>query len=655
MCEIFLAVHVDMLGSASGRVNESKREVLADFVLQLLDHLKGGSANYFTGNDSHAGVPGAATFDYSIDQENDHTHSRQGPGTIGSTSTNNAQNIDRSTSKPSTLLKTKEDEERETNSRALGLDREQVREILSRANDAISHMKQCYSSKLSQTKSSIKGPSVDNQLRAGEASPTPAVAAAAATESDYLYPGKATIGMDNSHDITVQDQASVVGGVGTWETFYDSEGITVSEQSGSNRPVGTLSASCTLEASPQTIRSLLLEHQDQIDGMLAGKSVLNKIDARTYVQWLAYKSIWPLGARDFLLVTAETPFPAEKDEGFLIVSTSIDDICEEIDDGDTDVDEPGASARGSAAATASREQRIRKLAEFSRSKIRLAGYIGVPSTTVRGGTDLSLFVDIDVYSYTPAWLVQVLAQYGLSEMMGRIRHATMGQSANSQSSQLDVILGRIQSWESRLKLFRDEDQQTQVGPLSSPSRSHNNKAMNILAGGIGVSSGTGFGKRSVSSSNSLATLASEKVHQINDDSTAASTASTSENGDHEHKEKHGGEDEKSATELVSPTPKPVRSPGQQLADHARELIEKYLGIRSANDLGLDWIRKVSKGAVTVDTSLVTGSTWQAIRGKMSIQANPEKIRDLLINDDRIGEFDDMFDFYKVRAYALTVS
>jgi hypothetical protein len=29
-----------------------------------------------------------------------------------------------------------------------------------------------------------------------------------------------------------------------------------------------------------------------------------------------------------------------------------------------------------------------KFADFSRSKIRLAGYIGMPSTTIRGGTDV---------------------------------------------------------------------------------------------------------------------------------------------------------------------------------------------------------------------------------------------------------------------------
>ena len=49
----------------------------------------------------------------------------------------------------------------------------------------------------------------------------------------------------------------------------------------------------------------------------------------TYVQWLAYAPIWPVGARDFLVVTTEEYYDLINRNGFVIASTSIDDICEE--------------------------------------------------------------------------------------------------------------------------------------------------------------------------------------------------------------------------------------------------------------------------------------------------------------------------------------
>jgi hypothetical protein len=61
--------------------------------------------------------------------------------------------------------------------------------------------------------------------------------------------------------------------------------------------------------------------------------VLNYLTATTYVQWLAYGAIYPMGAKDFLLVSSEEGFNspssfAAADGSFVIASTSIDDICE---------------------------------------------------------------------------------------------------------------------------------------------------------------------------------------------------------------------------------------------------------------------------------------------------------------------------------------
>ena len=46
----------------------------------------------------------------------------------------------------------------------------------------------------------------------------------------------------------------------------------------------------------------------------------------------------------------------------------------------------------------------------------------------QGGTDLTMFVDIGVAAYMPSWLLHVLAQYGLSEMMMKIKTFSEGKA-----------------------------------------------------------------------------------------------------------------------------------------------------------------------------------------------------------------------------------
>lgn len=99
--------------------------------------------------------------------------------------------------------------------------------------------------------------------------------------------------------------------------------------------------------------------------------------------------------------------------------------------------------------------------------------------------------------------------------------------------------------------------------------------------------------------------------------------------------------------IPAPAPAPApRSPQQVLADQAVVLMQKYLSMLPSGELELDWQLKVNKQNISVEASKVVGSTWQAIRGRTHMQAPKEKILKLVLDDDRIGEFDDMFDFYK---------
>ena len=193
------------------------------------------------------------------------------------------------------------------------------------------------------------------------------------------------------------------GGDG-WETFYEHDGILVSELHRSDASTGVLSAHCNTTLSPAEVRNVLIHYPERVDGLLARRTVLNRLDNETFLQWMGYGPFWPLGLKDFLVVTSEESINDFHD-GFVIASTSVDQLCEEIDDIDNAVEEIiGKDMCGRT---------------FQRSTIRISGYVGLPDG--QGGTNLTLFVDSDGYEHTPSWLLRLLAQYELCEMMRRIR------------------------------------------------------------------------------------------------------------------------------------------------------------------------------------------------------------------------------------------
>lgn len=75
----------------------------------------------------------------------------------------------------------------------------------------------------------------------------------------------------------------------------------------------------------------------------------------------------------------------------------------------------------------------------------------------------------------------------------------------------------------------------------------------------------------------------------------------------------------------------------------------YLGERKTctSPVNLTWVNKVFKNNISVDSAMVESSTWQAIRATTYIDADKYAIQQLLFDNNRTAEFDDMFDFCKV--------
>lgn len=368
-----------------------------------------------------------------------------------------------------------------------------------------------------------------------------------------------------------------------WTSFYDADDIDVSECSG-----GVLRASCAVNATPATIRRLLLDNAEAIDGLLEKKYVLSQLDSGTIVQLLAYGPIWPVGARDYLVVTSEVDYETSLGNGFVIASTSIDDICEEED-------ECGLASK------------------YARSGMRLAGYIGIPNAA--GGTDLRMFVDVDVYSYVPEMLVHMLAQYGLSEMMNRIRLVSVGQRVSVKPFQLDRIVSKLKE--------KGVDTAKKMQRRVSQILLHEERRKSLVEGSIAqhvIAEGH--------------VLASDKAVEEEEGS-----------GDDDDDFVSLTDDEECAPSSSPPAALSASedAKGLSLALEASRLYRVYLA--GANDAGqqLEWVEKVNRKGVVVHSAVVGGSTWMAIRATTTINCDAATVLHFLLDDSKVGSYDDMFD------------
>ena len=83
-----------------------------------------------------------------------------------------------------------------------------------------------------------------------------------------------------------------------------------------------------------------------------------------------------------------------------------------------------------------------------------------------------------------------------------------------------------------------------------------------------------------------------------------------------------------------------------LRDEAVKMIQVYLGILEDDmGLGLQWEEKVKNKDVTVYGTPVNGSDWNAIKGITDMKVDMDGILNLIMNDDRTKEYDQMFDKY----------
>jgi hypothetical protein len=326
-----------------------------------------------------------------------------------------------------------------------------------------------------------------------------------------------------------------------------------------------------------------------------------------------------VGAFDFLVVTIDEPYHSAKgEEGFVLVSTSVDSLCEQVGGGGSsegtresyEDSDGGQSETESNMDDSSNQSYLSRSSKYSRSCLRMAGYVGEPSTS--GGTVLSLYIDVDVYAYIPGWLMQILAQHGLSEMLGRIRDASClikkgVQPVPASVSKIGNMLSQIHERENKMRSLSSEKSALEKG---------------------------------------IASLSPEK-QQHKDDARDSHLISTGANSDSNSGTAHV---EASKSENAGDAAAPVHHT-DTLASYPQSAADRfnlYLGNTEAKDFSTDWTLRMTKNGILIYSSPIPNSTWLALKATITVRAEMSALVSLLVNDKRIGEYDDMFDHCDVR-------
>jgi hypothetical protein len=344
------------------------------------------------------------------------------------------------------------------------------------------------------------------------------------------------------------------------------------------------------------------------------------------VQWLAYSTIWPVGARDFLVLTVE--YVSKVDDSFVIISTSIDEVCGE--------EERRINIGKHSQISSNGKNTSEQSHTYTRSTMKLAGYVGLYNRDTHG-TDLTLFLDVDLYSIVPSWALHILATYGLTEMMNRIRYITEEEKSNVISDPICAVT----SVTANAAIQRNRNRTSSGGAFEGKS--------GMDGGTIKVSSSEGDKSNYIAmltNSNQIRNIfqiSIEKYIFTKPDLILIGMKVAADSQlllRHYEKFNNNQSDASVAQSTTSTTSTSAASP-------------------NGNIPLLDWQLKTKKNDIEVYTSVVQDTPWIALRATLVIPSvKKEYLKDFLMNDANLYSYDDMLDnieVYIIRAIFLVIT
>jgi hypothetical protein len=258
-----------------------------------------------------------------------------------------------------------------------------------------------------------------------------------------------------------------------------------------------------------------------------------------------------------------------------------------------------------------------------------------------------MIVDVDVLTQIPSWLVQVLAQYGLSEMLTRIKLHTSTNTNPSELLILDTNPQGLDQPESRIDRLLLQLQE-QGGA----------EEIELRGGSIALPSPGGH----VDVDHDLdARSGGSKLLTVRQETKTSLSVQTFLKDDSDGDEVQP----KAPVTVAAPSPRSLLSmqstpktrpweqnSGKLLAAEARQLMKIYAGIEDdplkpfKDSLGIEWVEKIHRGKTRVFSCQLQGHPFKAFKSVTSFNVSKADILDLLLDDTRIGEFDELFDSFE---------
>lgn len=92
--------------------------------------------------------------------------------------------------------------------------------------------------------------------------------------------------------------------------------------------------------------------------------------------------------------------------------------------------------------------------------------------------------------------------------------------------------------------------------------------------------------------------------------------------------------------------------GLHLLEEGQRIVKLFVGITRVSGLTFNWTLRASKKGITIHTSDVPNSPWQAVKSDCIIQQDKHEILKLLLDDSRSHEYDDSMEGFEVFHYIL---
>lgn len=436
-----------------------------------------------------------------------------------------------------------------------------------------------------------------------------------------------------------------------WNLVAEYVGVSVYESPQKDSAWDMLRGTCVVQASPNAVRDLLVENYRKVNPLVATTQVLDRVHEDYAVVWAGTADLWPAGCHDFLMVTG---VKALKAGGFVLAARS-------------------TSYRMAPSSPT-----------FKRGRLRLGGYVVTP--TKSGHSTLTAYLHLDSDGYVPGWFNHMFCETAFPAHLCHIRAACRPDLPPVVTPNFQDAINRVRAKEKKMAAFANtrptsgnEENAVQfklvlnqiANTTTTPSKKRSGKD----------DTASDSGRRAGSASRPKSDAPSEVSRRSRADSTTSASGLSSSPAPSRVRKplfarNTSAPSEQSKTETGSmlmlegdamtineeadaaampPLEGIAAKYGDlfgQIAQEAMQLLAAFANVEGhPHDPQvtepLQWREAANRKGVKVASAPFKDSAWSVLRSETVFRCSPEDIMRIVTDDERLKEFDDMFDRYEL--------